>query len=96
MVNIDVEKRVMDVEISDAEWAARKAAWKAPPLKVGLGWPARTHAHLPWVALAPCSCCCCSACVPAMRGWTCIYSSAVLQLGMAAWRLERGAQDSSA
>ncbi|KAG2436942.1 hypothetical protein HXX76_006460 [Chlamydomonas incerta] len=30
---IDVEKHVMDVKISDQEMAARKAAWKAPPLK---------------------------------------------------------------
>lgn len=34
---IDVEKRVMDMKISDQELAARKAAWKAPPLKVRAG-----------------------------------------------------------
>jgi len=37
MVNIDVEKRVMDIEISEQEFAARKAAWKAPPLKATSG-----------------------------------------------------------
>lgn len=37
MVDIDVEKRVMNVEISEKEWAARKAAWKAPPLKATSG-----------------------------------------------------------
>lgn len=36
-INIDAEKRVMDVEISEAEWAARKAAWVAPPLKATSG-----------------------------------------------------------
>ncbi|GLC45185.1 hypothetical protein PLESTB_000426600 [Pleodorina starrii] len=34
---IDVEKRVMDVKISDEEMAARRAAWVAPPLKATSG-----------------------------------------------------------
>lgn len=37
-IRIDVEKRVMDVlDISDDEWAARKKAWKAPPLQASGG-----------------------------------------------------------
>ena len=37
-IRIDVEKRLMDVlGVSDAEWAARKAAWVAPPLKATRG-----------------------------------------------------------
>lgn len=34
---IDVERRVMDVQVSDQEMAARRAAWKAPPLKATSG-----------------------------------------------------------
>jgi len=30
VVNVDVEKRSLNVELSDAELAARKAAWRAP------------------------------------------------------------------
>ncbi len=37
IINIDAEKRVMDVELSDAEWARRRAAWQAPPLKATSG-----------------------------------------------------------
>ncbi|GAX72671.1 hypothetical protein CEUSTIGMA_g127.t1 [Chlamydomonas eustigma] len=37
MITIDAEKRVMDLEISEAELAARKAAWRAPPLKATSG-----------------------------------------------------------
>ncbi len=37
-IKIDVQKRVMDVlNVNDAEWAKRKAAWKAPPLKATSG-----------------------------------------------------------
>jgi len=33
-----VEKRVIDVlGVSPADWAARKAAWRAPPLKATRG-----------------------------------------------------------
>ncbi len=35
---IDVERRVMDVQVSEQEMAARKAAWKAPALKVRAYW----------------------------------------------------------
>ena len=38
VIRIDVTARVMDVlGVSDADWAARKAAWKAPPLKATSG-----------------------------------------------------------
>ncbi|KAJ9526536.1 acetohydroxyacid dehydratase [Haematococcus lacustris] len=37
IVNIDVEARVMDALVPAEEWAARKAAWKAPPLKATSG-----------------------------------------------------------
>lgn len=38
IIDIDAERRVMDiVGLSDAEWAKRKAAWKAPPLKATSG-----------------------------------------------------------
>lgn len=38
VIRIDVEKRAMDVVGVDAdEWAARKAAWVAPPLKATRG-----------------------------------------------------------
>ena len=37
-IRIDVEKRTMDVlGLSDAEWAARRAAWVAPPLRATSG-----------------------------------------------------------
>eukprot|EP00878_Enallax_costatus_P003751 GHUV01003967.1.p1 GENE.GHUV01003967.1~~GHUV01003967.1.p1 ORF type:complete len:309 (+),score=103.79 GHUV01003967.1:89-928(+) len=38
MVNIDVEKRVMDIEnVTEADMEARRAAWTAPPLKATSG-----------------------------------------------------------
>ena len=38
MVNIDAEKRVMDIEnVTEADMEARRAAWTAPPLKVTSG-----------------------------------------------------------
>lgn len=38
MINIDAEKRVMDIENADEqELAARRAAWTAPPLKATAG-----------------------------------------------------------
>ena len=38
VIRIDVEKRVMDVlGLTDADWAQRRAAWKAPPLKATSG-----------------------------------------------------------
>ena len=36
-ITIDAETRIMDVNISDAELAARRAAWTAPPLKATSG-----------------------------------------------------------
>lgn len=38
VIAIDAEKRVMDIEgVSDADLAARRAAWTAPPLKATSG-----------------------------------------------------------
>jgi dihydroxy-acid dehydratase len=37
MVSIDAEKGTINVELSDAELAARKAAWRQPPLKYPRG-----------------------------------------------------------
>ena len=37
MITIDVSKRVMDIEVSEAELKARRAAWVAPPLKATFG-----------------------------------------------------------
>ena len=37
VITVDAEKKVMDIEISADELAARKAAWKAPPLKATSG-----------------------------------------------------------
>ncbi len=37
MITIDASKRIMDLEISDEEFAARRAAWTAPPLKATSG-----------------------------------------------------------
>ncbi len=37
MVTLDAESNRLDVKVSDAEMAARKAAWKAPPLKATRG-----------------------------------------------------------
>jgi len=37
IISVDAEVRVMDVELSEAEWAARRAAWVAPPLKATSG-----------------------------------------------------------
>lgn len=37
VINIDAVKNTLDVEVSDEEMAKRRAAWKAPPLKVSQG-----------------------------------------------------------
>ena len=38
IVRVDVEKRAIDaVGVTEADWAARKAAWRAPPLKATRG-----------------------------------------------------------
>lgn len=37
-ITVDVERRVMDIlGVSDADMAARRAAWTAPPLKATSG-----------------------------------------------------------
>lgn len=37
LITVDAEKHVMNIEVSASELAARKAAWKAPPLKATSG-----------------------------------------------------------
>lgn len=37
MVTIDAEKRIIDADVSEEEWARRKANWVAPPYKVNRG-----------------------------------------------------------
>jgi dihydroxy-acid dehydratase len=36
-ITVDAEKRRIDMHVSDAELAARRAAWKAPPYKATRG-----------------------------------------------------------
>ncbi|HTX53872.1 MAG TPA: dihydroxy-acid dehydratase [Candidatus Baltobacteraceae bacterium] len=40
-IRIDIEKRLLEIELSEAELKARKAAWKPSPPKVKSGWLAR-------------------------------------------------------
>ncbi len=40
-IRIDIEKRLLEVALSEAELKARKAAWKPSPPKVKSGWLAR-------------------------------------------------------
>ena len=37
-IRIDIEKRVLEVELSEAELQARRAAWRAPEPRVKTGW----------------------------------------------------------
>lgn len=37
MITVDANKRVMDIEVSEAELKLRRSAWKAPPLKATSG-----------------------------------------------------------
>jgi dihydroxy-acid dehydratase len=45
MISVDVPARTINLEISDAEMAARKAAWKAPAPRYerGYGWMFSKH-----------------------------------------------------
>jgi dihydroxy-acid dehydratase len=36
-MTVDAETRQITAHLTDAEWAARRKAWKAPPLKVSQG-----------------------------------------------------------
>jgi dihydroxy-acid dehydratase len=46
IVNIDIPARKLDLEISEAEMAKRKAAWKRPPAKIDYGYLARYAAQV--------------------------------------------------
>jgi len=37
VISIDAVKNTIDLDVSEAEMTKRRAAWKAPPLKVGQG-----------------------------------------------------------
>ncbi len=41
IINIDITNRKLELEVSDAELAKRKAAWKPAPPKINYGWLAR-------------------------------------------------------
>jgi dihydroxy-acid dehydratase len=41
MVAIDLPARTLNVDLSEAEWAARRAAWSPQPPKCTRGWLAR-------------------------------------------------------
>ncbi|MEY2618630.1 MAG: dihydroxy-acid dehydratase [Pseudomonadota bacterium] len=38
LITLDIGQRRLDVQISDAEWAERRAAWKAPEQPYARGW----------------------------------------------------------
>ncbi len=46
IVSIDIPNRRLDLEISQAEFAKRKAAWKRPPAKIDYGYLARYAAQV--------------------------------------------------
>jgi len=37
-IRIDIDKRLLEVDLSDAELKARRAAWRAPEPRVKTGW----------------------------------------------------------
>jgi len=37
-IRIDIEKRLLEVDLSEAELKARRAAWKAPEPRIKTGW----------------------------------------------------------
>ena len=37
-IRIDIEKRLLEVDLSEAELKARRAAWRAPAPRVTQGW----------------------------------------------------------
>ena len=45
-ISLDVEKRTLNLEISDEEMAARKAAWAPPPPKFARGYGAMFSTHV--------------------------------------------------
>ena len=46
MIELDVDKRVLNLKISDEEMAKRKAAWVRPPLKYERGYGAIFSRHI--------------------------------------------------
>jgi dihydroxy-acid dehydratase len=40
-IRIDIEKRLLEVDLSEGELAARRAAWKPIPPRATKGWLAR-------------------------------------------------------
>src|SRR5690606_15296048 len=46
IIDIDIPNRTLNLRISDAELARRKAAWKRPPAKIDYGYLARYAAQV--------------------------------------------------
>ena len=46
LIELDVEKKAINLKISDAEFAKRKAAWKRPPLKYERSYGAIFSRHV--------------------------------------------------
>jgi len=46
LIELDVEGRTLNLKISDAEMARRKAAWKKPEPRYGRGWGALSALHI--------------------------------------------------
>jgi dihydroxy-acid dehydratase len=46
LIELDVDKRVLNLKVSEAELARRKAAWKRPPIKYERGYGAIFSRHI--------------------------------------------------
>ena len=46
MIELDVEKRKLHLDVSDAELAKRRKAWKAPPPPMDRGYVQLYHQHV--------------------------------------------------
>jgi dihydroxyacid dehydratase/phosphogluconate dehydratase len=46
LIELDVAARKLDLKVSDAELARRRAAWKAPPQKFSRGYGALYQKHI--------------------------------------------------
>ena len=46
MIEVDVPNRILNVDISDAEMAARREKWVAPPLRYERGWGQMYTQHI--------------------------------------------------
>jgi dihydroxy-acid dehydratase len=46
LIELDVEKKALNLKVAEAELAKRKAAWSAPPRKYGRGYGAIFSQHV--------------------------------------------------